>query len=146
NPWPFVAKTLKTSTSHEEGCERLWNISTLRFIGSEGNLTGLEIEDVEWKSDNGKLTMHPLHETRRIIPADLVLLAMGFLHPVIEGLVSELGLELDARNNIRTDERCRTNVSKVFAAGDSVSGASLVVNAIASGRKAAMEIDKFLKE
>lgn len=146
NPWPFVAKTLKTSTSHEEGCRRLWSVSTVRFIGNDGYLTGLEVEDVEWKSENGRLTMIPLPETRRILPAGMVLLALGFVHPVTEGLVSELGLELDARNNIRTDENCRTNVPKVFAAGDSVSGASLVVNAIASGRKAAAEIDRFLKE
>jgi len=146
NPWPFVAKTLKTSTSHEEGCERLWSVSTLRFIGNDGYLTGLEIEDVEWKNENGKLSMIPLPGTRRIVPADMALLALGFVHPVTEGLVSELGLALDNRNNIRTDECCRTNVTKVFAAGDSVSGASLVVNAIASGRKAAREIDRFLKE
>jgi glutamate synthase (NADPH/NADH) small chain len=74
-----------------------------------------------------------------------LLLALGFVHPVIDGLVAELGLELNERKNIRTNGNCMTSASKVFAAGDSVSGASLVVNAIASGRKAAKEIDKFLK-
>lgn len=89
--------------------------------------------------------MKPVHDTIQVMEADLVLLALGFVHPVIEGLVSELGLELNERQNIRTNGNCLTSVNKVFAAGDSVSGASLVVNAIASGRKAAKEIDKFLK-
>ncbi len=88
--------------------------------------------------------MKPVPGTTKIIEADLILLAMGFVHPVIEGLVSELGLELDARNNIKTNGSFATSLKKVFAAGDSVSGASLVVSAIASGRKAAKEIDRFL--
>jgi len=89
--------------------------------------------------------MRTLPGTRRIIEADLVLLALGFLHPVQEGLLSELSVELDARKNIKVNGSQVTNIGKVFAAGDSVSGASLVVNAIASGRKVAFEIDKFLK-
>ena len=89
--------------------------------------------------------MKPVNDTIQIKEADIVLLALGFVHPVIDGLVSELGLELNERKNIRTNGSCMTSVNKVFAAGDSVSGASLVVNAIASGRKTAKEIDKFLK-
>jgi len=144
NPWPFYGKVLKTSTSHEEGCERMWSISSKRFIGDNGQITGVEVEEVIWEFNDGRYTMKPVPGTTRIIEADLVLLAMGFVHPVIEGLVSELELELDARKNIKTNGSFATSVGKVFAAGDSVSGASLVVNAIASGRKAAKEIDRYL--
>jgi glutamate synthase (NADPH) small chain len=144
NPWPYFGKTLKTSTSHEEGCERLWNHSTVRFTGRNNNITGAEIEEVKWIQENGKYIMQPLPETRRIISADLVILAMGFLHPVHEGLISELGLELDERKNIKTKNHL-TSQAKVFAAGDATSGASLVVNAIASGRRAARMIDRYLQ-
>jgi len=84
--------------------------------------------------------------TRRRIDADLVLLAMGFIHPVLDGLISELDLELDHKRNIKVDHNQLTSRQKVFAAGDSVSGASLVVNAIASGRRVAKEIDKYLRK
>ncbi len=145
NPWPFFAKTLKTSTSHEEGCERLWSLSTVRFIGENGHVTGIEAEEVAWEKIGDKYVMKPIPDTRKIIPTDMVILALGFVHPVIEGIVNELGLELDERNNIKTNSNYQTNIQKVFAAGDAVTGASLVVNAIASGRKAAIEIDKYLK-
>ena len=145
NPWPYYGKILKTSTSHEEGCERYWGISTLRFLGAYNHLTGVEVEDVRWKNDNGRYAMEPVEGTRRIIEADLVLLAMGFIHPVIEGLLAELELDLNLRKNIKVDEQNLTSCQKIFAAGDSVSGASLVVNAIASGRKVARDIDKFLR-
>lgn len=145
NPWPYYGKVLKTSTSHEEGCERYWNLSTVKFIGTENNVTGVEVEDVEWKTGNGRYTMEVIPVTRRIINTDLVLLAMGFVHPVLDGLLSELDLELDQKRNIKVDENQSTSRQKVFAAGDSVNGASLVVNAIASGRKVAKEIDRFLR-
>lgn len=145
NPWPLFSKTIKTSTSHEEGCERLWAISTLRFVG-DGRITrGAEVEDVAWENKEGRYTMKPVPGTRRIIETDLVLLALGFNHPVLEGLLTELGLELDERKNVRVNINQATNIQKVFAAGDTVNGASLVVNAIASGRKAAMEINRYLK-
>lgn len=145
NPWPYYGKILKTSTSHEEGCERFWNISTLRFIGSEGIVKGVEVEDVNWLLKDNQYIMEPVPGSKRVIEADIVLLAMGFVHPVIEGLLTELELELDQRKNIKVGRNHLTSRSKVFAAGDSVSGASLVVSAIASGRRAAKEIDKFLK-
>lgn len=145
NPWPYFGKTLKTTTSHEEGCERMWNLSTRRFIGSDGKVKGVEVEEVRWEHENGRYTMKYVPGTSDIIQADLILLALGFINPVTEGLISELELELDNRKNIKTDDMLATSVRKVFAAGDSVSGASLVVNAIASGRKAAKEIDRFLK-
>jgi glutamate synthase (NADPH/NADH) small chain len=145
NPWPYFSKTLKTSTSHEEGCERFWSLSTLRFVG-DGRITrGAEVEEVSWEFLNGKYVMNPLPETRRVIETDLVLLALGFVHPVLEGLLTELGVELDNRKNVKVDGNQATSIQKVFAAGDTVSGVSLVVNAIASGRKAAKEIDRYLR-
>lgn len=143
NPWPYFAKTLKTSTSHEEGCSRFWNISAVNFTGIEGKVTGIDADEVEWRNEGGVYRMEVRPGSTRRFDAELVLLAMGFVHTAHAGLVAELGLELDARGNIRTND-CRTSVDKVFAAGDAVSGASLVVTAIASGRKAAFEIDKFL--
>ena len=145
NPWPYFGKVLKTSTSQEEGCERYWSIATIKFIGSDNHVTGVEVEDVEWKVKDDHYIMEVIQGTHRIIDADLVLLAMGFVHPALEGLITELELELDQRRNIRVDKNQFTNRQKVFAAGDSISGATLVVSAIASGRKAAKEIDKFLR-
>lgn len=145
NPWPYYGKILKTSTSHEEGCERFWSLSTLRFTGWDGKVTGVEVEDVKWEMSGGRYIMNPVPGTIRTIETDLVLLALGFVHPVTDGLVADLELELDGRKNIKANASQATNIVKVFAAGDSVSGASLVVNAIASGRKAAKEIDRFLK-
>lgn len=146
NPWPYYGKILKTSTSHEEGCEREWNLSTVRFVGENNQLTGVEVENVEWNVCDGRHQMDVVPGSRRIIPADLVLLAMGFVHPVLDGLLAELNLELSARKNIKVDGSFTTSIHKVFAAGDSVNGASLVVNAIASGRKVAKEIDRFLRK
>jgi glutamate synthase (NADPH) small chain len=146
NPWPYYAKILKTSTSHEEGCERMWNMSTLRFIGSDNQVRGAEVEEVEWMHTNGKFSMVPVPGTRRIIGTDFALLALGFVHPVLDGLVTQLGLNLSERSNIKVDDSNATSRQKVFACGDSVIGASLVVHAIASGRKAAKEIDSFLRQ
>jgi glutamate synthase (NADPH/NADH) small chain len=144
NPWPYFGKVLKTSTSHEEGCERLWGVSTLGFVG-DGRITrGAEVEEVEWKSLNGELLMKPVPGTRRVIEADLILLALGYIHPVLDGFISESGLDLDSRKNIKVDRTQATNLRKVFAAGDAVTGASLVVNAIASGRRTAREIHRYL--
>jgi glutamate synthase (NADPH/NADH) small chain len=145
NPWPYWGKILKTSTSHEEGCERFWSLSTVRFIGNDNRVSGVEVEEVEWTATDGKYSMQPVPGSHKIIEADLVLLAMGFVHPVIEGLIEELNLELDGRKNIKVDKLNMTSLDKVFAAGDSVSGASLVVSAIASGRRAAKTIDIFLR-
>jgi glutamate synthase (NADPH/NADH) small chain len=145
NPWPYFGKILKTSTSQEEGCERFWNLSTVKFHGTD-RLTGVEVEDVVWNPVNDKYTMLVVRDTRRIIEADLVLLAMGFVHPALDGLLTELELELDGRQNVKVDQNHRTSREKIFAAGDSISGATLVVTAIASGRKVAKEIDKFLQK
>ncbi|MDR0510681.1 MAG: glutamate synthase subunit beta [Rikenellaceae bacterium] len=144
-PWPMWPVVLKTSSSHEEGCTRRWQLDTRRFVGKNGSVTGAEVEEVEWVVDTAtgarKLSCTGRKET---IKADLVLLAMGFVHPVHEGLVKELGVELDSRKNIRTGASGSTSSGKVFAAGDAASGASLVVRAIASGRRAAEAIEKSL--
>ena len=136
---------MKTSSSHEEGCERKWSLNTVAFKGSNGQVEEVLVEEVEWtKDENGRWNMKSTGNTQ-IIKADLVFLALGFVHPVHEGLVKELGLTLDARGNIATDKLSTSNVSKVFAAGDAAVGASLVVRAIAGGRKAAEDIHNFLK-
>lgn len=144
NPWPYYAKVLKTSTSHEEGCNRYWNISATSFTGENGKVTGVEATEVEWKNEDGQYRMENKPGSRRFFKADLVLLAMGFVHTAHDGLIAELQPELDSRGNIKANNN-KTSLAKVFAAGDAVSGASLVVNAIASGRKAAIEIDNFLR-
>jgi len=144
NPWPYFAKTLKTSTSHEEGCERRWSLSTLRFLGMQQRVTHAELEEVKWERLNGSFEMKSVPGSTENIEAELILLAMGFVHPVHEGVLTELGISLNSRKNIDINPTMATNVKKVFAAGDAASGASLVVNAIASGRRAAKKIDDFL--
>ena len=144
NPWPYNAKTLKTSTSHEEGCERRWSLSTLRFVGMQQRVSQAEVQEVAWEQLNGSYNMKAVPGTIEQIDADLILLAMGFVHPVYEGLLTELEIDLNSRKNINVNHSMSTNVNKVFAAGDAASGASLVVNAIASGRRVAKKIDKFL--
>ncbi|MCW3804427.1 glutamate synthase subunit beta [Plebeiibacterium marinum] len=145
NPWPYWPNVLKTSTSHEEGCERFWSVSTRKFIGSGGKLKQVELVDVEWtKDDKGAWKMNEKEGSERIIDVDLVFLSMGFVHCVHEGLVQELGLELDQRGNLKIDNAFTTSNNKVFAAGDAHNGASLVVTAIAKGREAADNVNKFL--
>lgn len=145
NPWPYWGKILKTSTSHEEGCERRWSLSTVKFLGMQQRVTHAEVEEVSWEKVDGRYAMKPVPGTRQQIEAELILLAMGFVHPIHEGLVSELGVELDQRKNIGIHRgQMVTNVEKVFATGDAVNGASLVVTAIASGRRTAKKIDDYL--
>jgi glutamate synthases, NADH/NADPH, small subunit len=143
-PWPLYPMVLKTSSSHMEGCERRWNLDTLRFLGENGQVTGVEVEEVKWtKDENGRMN---LKRTGKIetIKADLVFLSMGFVHPLYEGLVKELGVKLNERKNVAVDDSHKTSINKVFAAGDAALGASLVVRAIASGRDTAASIDEFL--
>ncbi len=144
-PWPNYPMVLKTSSSHEEGCDRFWNLASKKFIGKDGVLTGVEVAEVEWSKDaaTGKMSMKETGKTY-VIEADLVLLAMGFVHPVHTGLLDELKVQYDQRGNVAVDANQMSSVEKVFAAGDTASGASLVVRAIASGRKAAAGIDKYL--
>ncbi len=145
NPWPYWPNVLKTSTSHEEGCERMWSVSTKQFIGSNGTLKKVELVDVEWtKDEKGAWKMNEVAGSERIIDVDLVFLSMGFVHAVHKGLVEELGIETDQRGNLKVNNTYQTSVDKVFAAGDSHNGASLVVTAIQKGREAAENVNNFL--
>lgn len=144
NPWPYWSNTLRSSSSHEEGCDRQWSILTKRCIGESDRIRQLEIAEVNWSVNNGKMTMTEVPKTGRLIPADLVLLAMGFVHCVHDGIAAEFGLEFDARGNIRVDKNFMTSRSGVFAAGDSVIGASLVVRAIFQGRGLARAVHNFV--
>lgn len=145
-PWPYWPIVLKTSSSHEEGCERRWLLDTKKFIGNGDNVAAVEVEEVEWQKDEKTGKMNLLHTGRiSTIKAELVLLAMGFTNPVYDGLIKELNVELDCRKNVKVDGNQSTSVDKVFAAGDASTGASLVVRCIASGQKTAQEIDKYLK-
>ena len=145
-PWPYWPVVLKTSSSHEEGCERRWLLDTKKFIGNGDNVEAVEVEEVEWQKDEKTGKMNLLHTGRiSAIKAELVLLAMGFTNPVYDGLIKELNVELDCRKNVKVDGNQSTSVDKVFAAGDASTGASLVVRCIASGQKTAQEIDKYLK-
>ena len=145
-PWPYWPVVLKTSSSHEEGCERRWLLDTKKFIGNGDNVAAVEVEEVEWQKDEKTGKMNLLHTGRiSTIKAELVLLAMGFTNPVYDGLIKELNVELDCRKNVKVDGNQSTSVDKVFAAGDASTGASLVVRCIASGQKTAQEIDKYLK-
>jgi glutamate synthase (NADPH/NADH) small chain len=146
-PWPMYPMVLKTTSSHLEGCTREWNLNTLRFVTDEaGKLVGAEVEEVEWipAADGGRPTMQGTGK-KKVIECELVLLAMGFVHPDA-AFVDAFGLEKDARGNIKTDACGATSNPKVFAAGDCRTGASLVVRAIASGRVAAAGIDAYLKQ
>ena len=144
NPWPYFGNILKTSTSHEEGCERKWSLSTLRFIGTQQRVTHAEVEEINWDKVNGSFKMKPVPGTRVELEADLILLAMGFIHPIHEGLLEELDISLNTQKSVQVDNQMATNIDKVFAAGDAVNGASLVVTAIASGRRVARRIDDYL--
>ncbi len=147
NPeWPYTPKKLKTSSSHEEGCERKWSLSSREFIGDMQHVVGIELIQVEWnKDEQGRMQMKEVEGTVEKLDADLVLLSMGFVHPVQEGIIKELELKVNARKNIVTDSKFLTSSQKVFAAGDARNGASLVVTAIYSGREAAAAIHDYLK-
>jgi glutamate synthase (NADPH/NADH) small chain len=147
NPWPYWALIKRSSSSHEEGCERGWSLNTTRLIGDKnGNVKAAEVVEVEWKRENGQMKPIEKPGTKRTIEADLILLSMGFVHCIHEGLASELNIELDNRGNIRIDSNNQTSVKKVFASGDAVSGASLVVRAIAAGRKTAQNVHEYLSK
>ncbi|HTP48855.1 MAG TPA: glutamate synthase subunit beta [Casimicrobiaceae bacterium] len=139
--WPYWPMKLRTSTSHEEGCDRDWSVQTKEFRGEGGKVKALVACRVEWR--DGKLRDVPGSEFE--INADLVLLAMGYLHPVHAGMLDELGVKYDARGNIAADtDSYRTSTAKVFAAGDCRRGQSLIVWAIREGRQCARAIDEFL--
>ncbi len=147
-PWPTYPMLLKTTTSHEEGVARVWEVATKAFIGDEkGNLKALQIVDLEWTSaaDGRPAKFTEKEGSLREIPCELALLAMGFLHPQATGMLDELGVELDERGNVKaTESAYQTNIAKVFTAGDMRRGQSLVVWAISEGRECARKVDIFL--
>jgi glutamate synthase (NADPH/NADH) small chain len=147
--WPYWPLKLRTSSSHEEGAERDFAVATKRFEGKDGKVASLTACHVEWvKDEKGGMKMQEVPGTEFTIPAELVLLAMGYVHPVHEGLIDQLGVAKDPRGNVRaaTDGpgSYATSVPKVFAAGDMRRGQSLVVWAIREGRQCAREVDAFL--
>ena len=146
-PWPTYPMVLKTSSSHEEGCERHWAIATKAFVGdSEGNLKALRVVDLEWAIEEGRPARFVEREgSERELPCELALLAMGFLHAQHEGLINQLGVELDERGNVKASEKTyQTNIAKIFTAGDMRRGQSLVVWAISEGRECARKVEEFL--
>jgi glutamate synthase (NADPH/NADH) small chain len=137
---------LRSSSSHEEGCQRDWAVATKRFEGRDGKVEKLVAARVAWQKDaSGQLVMREVPGTEFEMKADLVLLAMGFLGPVQGGLLANLGVIKDPRGNVAADtETYRTSLPKVFAAGDMRRGQSLVVWAIREGRQCARAVDEFL--
>jgi glutamate synthase (NADPH) small chain len=146
-PWPNWPMMLRTSTSHEEGCERSWSINTKKFIGDDnGNLKALQIVELDWQKDEdtGRMAMREIAGSEREIPCELALIAAGFLNPKHEGLLDLLGVEYDERGNVKTVNYQSTTNPKIFAAGDCRRGQSLVVWAISEGREAARKVDEYL--
>lgn len=146
-PWPTYPMLLKTTSSHEEGCDRKWAVATKEFIGDEkGNLKALIMVDLEWKVvDNKPARFVEVKGSERKVPCELALLAMGFIHPQHEGLLNELEIELDERGNVRASEKkYQSSISRIFTAGDMRRGQSLVVWAIKEGRDCAQKVDEFL--
>lgn len=144
-PWPMWPRTMRTSSSHEEGCDRHWSIMTKRVCGDGTTADKLQCCRVEWENKNGRWEMREIENSDFELKADLILLAMGFVHVVHDGMVESLHLKLDQRGNIVVNNY-QTSQPWVFAAGDTVSGASLVVTGIDAGRKAADAIDLYLKQ
>jgi glutamate synthase (NADPH) small chain len=139
-PWPTYPLMFRVSSAHEEGGERVYSVNTQEFVGENGRVKALRA--VEVQMEGGKFV--PVEGTEFDLEADLVLLAMGFVGPEREGLLTELGVELTDRGNVARDDKFTTNVPGVFVAGDMGRGQSLIVWAIAEGRAAAAAVDDFL--
>jgi glutamate synthase (NADPH/NADH) small chain len=148
--WPDWPNKMRTSSSQEEGCERIWQVATREFLDDgNGNVRALTCVKVEWsKDDKGNWQMSEVEGSEFELKADLVALAMGFVHPVHEGMIDELCVALDARGNVKSETEGEnaysTSLEKVFTAGDMRRGQSLVVWAIREGRQCAHAIDKYL--
>ncbi len=140
-PWPMWPMQLRTSHAHEEGCDRQWSVSTTKFTGENGHVTKLHGHQVSF--DAGKFA--PVPGTEFDMDVDLVLLAMGFTGPVKNGLLDNIGVDYGPRGSVSVDENFMTNKDGIFAAGDTKRGASLIVWAIAEGRKAASGVEVYLK-
>ena len=146
NPWPQWPLILMSSAAHEEGGVRDYSIMTNGFSGKNGHVQKLHASRLEWgpPGNNGRPTMTEVPGSEFEVETELVLLAMGFLHPEHEGMITELGVELDGRGNVKLDQNRMSSIPGIFAAGDMARGQSLVVWAIAEGREAAHHIDKYL--
>jgi glutamate synthase (NADPH/NADH) small chain len=145
NPWPEWPRIYRVASAHEEGVERVFAVSTRQFIDDgRGNVKELELVEVEMKKIDGRMSFVEVEATAHTIPADLVLLAMGFVGPEKEGMLKQLGVDFTDRGSVKIDEGWRTSVDGVYAAGDMQHGQSLIVWAIAEGRSAAAAVDKFL--
>jgi len=145
NPWPYWPNTLRTSSSHLEGCERRWSLNTKRFIGESGEIKQVELVTVDWVKDKaGRWVMNEKQGSEEILDVDLVLLSMGFTQPVHNGLLDSLEIEYDQRGNVKVNAKKQTSNAKIFACGDVEAGASLVVRAIEAGKIAAFNVDEFL--
>ncbi|MBT6304999.1 MAG: FAD-dependent oxidoreductase, partial [Rhodospirillaceae bacterium] len=144
--WPNWPLKLRTSTSHLEGADRDWSVATKAFHGDNGALSSLELVRNEWSNNSdGQMSMVEVPGSKFEIKADLVLLAMGFLHPRHKGMLEDSGVKLDGRGNVKADiEDYKTSRKNIFAAGDMRRGQSLVVWAISEGRKAAKSVDNYL--
>lgn len=144
--WPNWPMKMRTSTSQDEGCERDFAVTTKRFNGENGKVTSIDCVRVDWSQDNnGQWNMTEIEGSEFILQADVVFLAMGFLHPVHTGMIEELAVEKDGRGNIAANTaNYKTSLDKVFSAGDMRSGQSLVVHAINEGRQAAAAVDEYL--
>jgi len=143
--WPFWPNKFRTSSSQEEGCGREFSVTTKAFEGEGGQLQQVRCARVEWKNQDGRWVMNEIEGSEFIIKADLAFLAMGFLHPAQEGMLKEIGVELDERGNVKADtQNYQTSLGKVFSAGDMRRGQSLVVWAIREGRQAARAVDEYL--
>jgi glutamate synthase (NADPH/NADH) small chain len=146
-PWPLWPLMLRTSSSHEEGGEREFAVATKRFEGRDGRVSKLHCVRVDWseRDEAGRPRMRELPGSDFVLPADLVLLAMGFVHPVQDGLLRDLGVSFDPRGNVMADtEAFATSEPGIFAAGDCRRGQSLVVWALWEGREAARAVDRYL--
>jgi NAD(P)H-dependent glutamate synthase small subunit len=144
-PWPMWPRTMRTSSSHQEGCERMWSVMTKKFVGDDSGVKEIVACKVEWTEEDGRWNMKEVEGSEFTLKADLVLLAMGFVHVEHGALIKDLNVDLDDRGNVIANGY-QTSNPKVFAAGDTVSGASLVVRAIDAGRKAADAADAYLRQ
>ncbi|MGC9469942.1 MAG: glutamate synthase subunit beta [Bacteroidales bacterium] len=145
NHWPFWPEILRTSSSHEEGCRRLWSMKTLAFEGNRQGVQAVRLEQVRWKrEETGQWYMGKTVGTQQRLAADLVLLAVGFISPVFDGLPQKLKGNSRGNSHIRVNEKYMTNIPGLFAAGDAVTGASLVAQSMAGAMRVAEEVHRFI--
>ena len=140
-PWPMMPRVFEVSTSHEEGGERTYLASTVEFVGQDGRVTGLRVAETEYREDGSR---GPVAGTEKVLPADLILLALGFTGNESRELTEQLPVALDSRDNVARDETYMTAVDGVFSCGDAGRGQSLVVWAIAEGRACAAHVERHL--